>query len=74
MGESRHRLLAAFLGARVGWYAMAIVDVLDYMPVDHPPAGGDSGDFRPSHACRRRGARAADRAVVSGARSRGPRR
>lgn len=27
---------ACFWGRAVGWYAMALVDVLDYIPVDHP--------------------------------------
>jgi unsaturated rhamnogalacturonyl hydrolase len=25
-----------FWGRAIGWYAMALVDVLDYMPIDHP--------------------------------------
>jgi unsaturated rhamnogalacturonyl hydrolase len=28
-----------FWGRAIGWYAMAIVDVLDYFPVDHPKRG-----------------------------------
>lgn len=32
-------LSAEFWGRAIGWYAMAIVDVLDYFPSDHPKRG-----------------------------------
>jgi unsaturated rhamnogalacturonyl hydrolase len=34
-----------FWGRAMGWYAMAIVDVLDYLPVDHPKRGEIIGIF-----------------------------
>ncbi|MGF7035466.1 unsaturated rhamnogalacturonyl hydrolase [Paenibacillus mucilaginosus] len=34
-----------FWGRAVGWYVMAIVDVLDYLPVDHPKRGQIIGIF-----------------------------
>jgi unsaturated rhamnogalacturonyl hydrolase len=34
-----------FWGRAMGWYAMAIVDALDYMPVDHPKRGQIIGIF-----------------------------
>jgi unsaturated rhamnogalacturonyl hydrolase len=34
-----------FWGRAVGWYVMAIVDVLDFMPLDHPKRGQIVGIF-----------------------------
>ncbi|TBL73976.1 glycoside hydrolase family 88/105 protein [Paenibacillus thalictri] len=51
--ESREQLWADmdtgcsphFWGRAIGWYVMAVVDVLDYMPVDHPQRGQIIGVF-----------------------------
>ena len=34
--QPEHRLFADFWGRAVGWYLMAMVDVLDFLPADHP--------------------------------------
>jgi len=36
LGESAHWVLTAFLGRAMGWYVMALVDILDDMPRNHP--------------------------------------
>jgi hypothetical protein len=35
-GQTKQLELLPFLVAFFGWYAMALVDVLDYFPKDHP--------------------------------------
>jgi unsaturated rhamnogalacturonyl hydrolase len=35
-----------FWGRAMGWFTMAIVDILDYLPIDHPKRGEVIGIFR----------------------------
>ena len=36
MGEPGNRTFSQLLGAHIGWWFMALVDALDYIPENHP--------------------------------------
>ena len=59
-----------FWGRAMGWYAMAIVDVLDFLPASHQSQGQDRDDFRKNDPCVGAGSGYRHRPVVSGIGSR----